>query len=124
MLVVLGFYKRKPGTTHEEFSNYWREVHGPLIRNHPDAMRYMKRYVQHHLDTSDMGVTTPLEFDGFFEVWYESREDRGAPRASRGFLEDIVPDEELFLDLSKTRTAMFDSQVVQIGETFVPAPTA
>lgn len=35
MFVVLGFFKRKPGMTHKAFSAYWRDVHGPMIRNHP-----------------------------------------------------------------------------------------
>ena len=116
MFVVLGFYKRKPGLTHEVFSTYWRDIHGPLIRNHPDVSLYMKRYVQHHLSPSDMGTTIPLEFDGFSEVWYASREDREALQRSEGFLRDIVPDEAEFLDMSRTRTSMFDTQVVQIGD--------
>lgn len=125
MFVVLGFYRRKPGLSHEAFSSYWRDVHGPLIRNHPEVSRYIKRYVQHHLSPSDMGRTTPLEFDGFSETWYESRADREALQASAAFVEDIVPDEAVFLDLSRTRTAMFDNQVVQIGELFsVPAAQA
>lgn len=116
MFVVLGFYKRRPDMSHEAFSAYWRDVHGPMIRNHPDVSRYIKRYVQHHLQPSDMGVTVPLGFDGFSETWYESREDREALQACPGFLHEIVPDEAVFLDLSQTRTAMFDTQVVQIGE--------
>lgn len=121
MFVVLGFYKRKPGMTHEAFSDYWRDMHGPMIRNHPDVARHIKRYVQHHLQPSDMGTTLPLEFDGFSETWYESRADREALQACPGFLNEIVPDEAVFLDLSQTRTAMFDTQVVQIGEILAAA---
>jgi EthD domain len=48
MLITLGFYKRKPGLTREQFSKHWREVHGPLIANDPILSKYLKRYVQHH----------------------------------------------------------------------------
>lgn len=120
MFVVLGFYKRKAGLTQEAFSAYWRDVHGPMIRNHPEVSRYIKRYVQHHISPSDMGTTAPLDFDGFSETWYESRADREALQASIAFRDEIVPDEAEFLDLSHTRTAMFDNQVVQIGD--APGP--
>ncbi|WP_295224610.1 EthD domain-containing protein [uncultured Brevundimonas sp.] len=115
MFVVLGFYKRKSGLTHEQFSEYWRDVHGPMIRNHPEVSRHIKRYVQHHISPNDMGATTALGFDGFSETWYESRADREALQRSSAFLNEIVPDEAEFLDLSATRTSMFDHQVVQIG---------
>lgn len=114
MIVVLGYYRRKPGISHEQFSAHWRDIHGPLVRNHPDVKRLMRRYVQHHLSPSDFPNVVELPFDGFSEFWYECREDREELITSRGFLEDIVPDEANFLDLSETRTSMFDLQVVQI----------
>lgn len=120
MFVVLGFYKRRPGLTHEEFSAYWRDVHGPMIRNHPEVSRYIKRYVQHHISPNDMGTTVSLEFDGFSETWYESRADREALQRSPAFLDEIVPDEAEFLDLNSIRTSMFDHQVVQIGSAHGP----
>ena len=30
MVIVLGFYKRKPGLTHEEFCRHWLDIHAPL----------------------------------------------------------------------------------------------
>lgn len=114
MFVVLGFYRRKPGLSYEEFSSHWRNVHGPLIRNHPEAQRYIRRYVQHHLEPNDFAGTQPLPFDGFSETWYDSRGDREQLLASSAFHEELVPDEAKFLDLSETRYSMFDNQVVQI----------
>lgn len=115
MFVVLGFYRRKPGLSHAEFSAYWRDVHGALIREHPDARRYIRRYVQHHLAPSDFANTQPIAFDGFSETWYDSREDRDRLVGSAAFARDLVPDEAEFLDMSETRYHMFDTQVVQIG---------
>jgi len=35
---------RKPGTTHEEFSAYWREKHGPQPRPRRSAARRMSSW--------------------------------------------------------------------------------
>lgn len=115
MLVVLGFYNRKPGMTHEEFSAYWRTVHGPMLAENSEIRRYMKRYIQHHLRPNESPTVEALGFDGFSESWYENAEDRAKLLALPVFQNDIVPDEMEFIDLSTKRTSMFDSQVVQIG---------
>ena len=116
MLITLGFAKRKPGTTHEEFCTHWREIHGPLVANHPEAKRYLKRYVQHHLSPSiGFGQPEALEFDGFSEAWYESADARKAFHAHPYFQNQVIADENLFIDVNGLRVLMFDSQVVQVG---------
>ncbi|MBP0590467.1 EthD domain-containing protein [Paraburkholderia sp. LEh10] len=115
MWVSVSFYKRKPGTSHEEFSRHWREIHGPLIAKNPKIARHIKRYVQHHLqpNASVPGVQE-LEFDGFSEVWFESMEDRQAMFAEPDFQNLVIPDEHNFIDMSITRTSMSDTPVVQV----------
>ena len=113
MLIVMGFYKRKPDWTWEQFSDYWRNVHGPLLHT-AEIRRYLSRYVQHHIRPNDSAQSTqPLEFDGFSEVWYERTEDRAKLLAEPFFLEKIVPDEQVFLDMSVVRTSVYDTRVVQ-----------
>jgi uncharacterized protein (TIGR02118 family) len=115
MHVVLGFYRRKAGLTLEEFSDYWRDKHGPLLRA-PEISRYLRRYVQHHVRPNDSGdKVQALPFDGFSEVWYDNKEDRIKLLAEPYFREMIVPDEAVFLDTTLTRTSAYDTQVVQIG---------
>ena len=116
MLVLLLFLKRKAGLTHEEFCRYWRDVHGPLVRNTPEVARYFRKYVQHHLtpNTVSPGVL-PLPFDGFSETWFDSAEDRERMREEPVFQQLIVPDELNFLDTTEARVSMFDTQIVQIG---------
>ena len=49
MLITLGFYKRKPGLSVEEFRHIWSVEYGPLYRTRPEITKYLRRYVQHRL---------------------------------------------------------------------------
>jgi hypothetical protein len=113
MHVVLGFYKRRPDLTSEEFSAYWRDVHGKLLVASPDIRKYLRRYVQHHVKPNTLNPVAALGFDGFSEVWYDRREDRELLLATDYFKTVIVPDEANFLDMSQTRVSAYDEQVVQ-----------
>lgn len=118
MVIVLGFYKRKPGLTHEEFSRHWSTVHGPLIMSLPDIDKYIVRYVQHHLSPEDTGSTVTASpesgeaegYDGSSETWFVDEKAR-----NRLFETDAVKethsDEEKFLDMKATRWIVRDSQI-------------
>ena len=47
------FVKRREGMSHDEFLDYWRNHHGPLIRDTPELARWTKRYVQHAAHPKD-----------------------------------------------------------------------
>ena len=47
------FVKRRDGMSHEEFLDYWRNHHGPLIRDTPELARWTTRYVQHAAHPKD-----------------------------------------------------------------------
>lgn len=129
MLVVLGFYNRHPSLSWQQFSDHWRNVHGPLIASTAAARKYMKRYVQHHIrPEQDFGDKLALGFDGFSETWYEDADARKSMRADPVWQELIVADDHRFLDMTRTRTMMYDTPVVQIsgGQAlgFIDAPEA
>jgi hypothetical protein len=116
MLIVLGFYTRHPSLSWQQFSDHWRNVHGPLIASTEAAQKYMRRYVQHHIrPESEFGNTLALDFDGFSEAWYDNAEARRLMRDDPIWKDLVIPDDHRFLDMSRTRTMMFDTQVVQIG---------
>jgi uncharacterized protein (TIGR02118 family) len=122
MLITLGFYKRKPGLSREEFSRHWRNVHGPLIATDVRLSKYIRRYVQHHCVPS---VGWPnvgeLDYDGFSETWFDSLEARKEMHALAHFQKELIADEHEFLDMRATRILMFDNQVVQIGKDYTAA---
>ena len=111
MIINLGFYKRKPDLSHEEFSDHWTNVHAPLIRSIPDVSKYLIRYVQHHIVPEDDSLDPSLiTFDGFSEAWFASVEAREEFFQLPFFQEKVIPDEEKFIDLSKTRVILLDEQ--------------
>jgi uncharacterized protein (TIGR02118 family) len=119
MLITLGFYKRRPDLTREQFSHHWRTVHGPLIAQNPILSKYIKRYVQHHcVPSQNWDNVGALEYDGFSESWFESLEARKEMHALPYFQKEMIEDEHKFLDMKSTRILMFDNQVVQIGKDY------
>jgi hypothetical protein len=107
MLICIGFYKRKPGLSVEEFHRLWSGEYGPLYSAIPEVKRYIRRYVQHRLDNS--------EFDGFSESWYDSAVDREAMKAEPIYLEKIDPLVATFLDMEGSKFGVTDSQTFQVG---------
>jgi uncharacterized protein (TIGR02118 family) len=115
MIISLGFYKRRPGLTKNQFSNHWANIHGPLIRSIPNLNRYLTRYVQHHLTPDDLyPVPAGMEFDGFSEVWFTSHEAKKQLFADEFFKSKVVADEALFIDMAATRWIVMDEPRVMI----------
>jgi uncharacterized protein (TIGR02118 family) len=115
LIVILGFFKRKADLTHQQFSDHWRNVHGPLIRSIPGVGDLLLRYVQHHL-TPEPHHSAPdaMAYDGFSEGWFKSAESFDELRALPFFVNECIEDERKFLDMSATRWVVLDEQVVII----------
>src|SRR5690606_5550966 len=99
MLVTLGFYKRKPGLSTEEFRRLWSEEYGPLYSKNEEITRYLRRYVQHRLSPQTDWPTPFVGYDGFSESWFDSADDRKAMQATKYYQEVLKPMAEKFLDL-------------------------
>ena len=92
---------RKAGMTHEEFSAYWRNNHGPLVRSVPEFMRHVRKYVQCHLVSSALPIGATGDYDGVAELWFDSPEEIEKAFNEPRYLEIIRPDELKFADLNK-----------------------
>ncbi|MCA0424625.1 MAG: SDR family oxidoreductase [Proteobacteria bacterium] len=83
MLKRIALLTRKPGMTKQQFFDHWNNVHGPLIAEHPNVLRYVQnnvvkkeRFVDRNPDPDNplpAGYDGP-EVDGVVELWFESRE--------------------------------------------------
>jgi len=92
---------RKAGTTHEEFSVYWREKHGPLVKSVAEFARHVRKYVQCHLveGTAPFGIA--CDYDGVAELWFDSVDEAANAFSEPKYLEIIRSDELKFVDPQK-----------------------
>jgi len=103
MIKVTELLVRKNGMSREEFQDYWRTVHGPLVMSIPENIRHVRKYVQSHT-LSDwfpfLAGDGPL-YDGAAEIWCDNLEAALEMFAEPTYRELIYPDEQKFLDLDK-----------------------
>lgn len=104
---------RKAGMTREEFSAYWRQHHGPLVKSVPEFMRHVRKYVQCHLVGDGVPLGTAGDYDGVAELWFDNVEELVAAFREPRYLEIIRPDELKFVDLHKCIS--FVTEEVQIA---------
>jgi uncharacterized protein (TIGR02118 family) len=95
----------------EEFQRYWRETHGPHVRERAAALG-IRRYVQvHTLDSplneamrASRGTEADI-FDGVAELWWDDAASFSAgvstPEGRRA-AEELREDEERFIDFSRS----------------------
>ena len=101
---------RLPHLSREEFQRYWRERHGPLVRESAKALG-IRRYVQAHtLDTPlndalRRGRGGPEAYDGVAELWFGSLEAlaaAGGTPEGKAAGRRLVEDERTFIDLARS----------------------
>jgi uncharacterized protein (TIGR02118 family) len=92
--------------TLEEFSRYWREVHGPIGRRIPG----LRRLVQSHPVPLPADMA-PSGFDGMAELWFDDMAALEAARRSPEWRASTA-DEANFIDAS--RTALFLTEEKEI----------
>jgi len=99
--------RRLPRLSRAEFQKYWFEVHGPLVRQHADALG-IQRYLQLHTledplnDALRASRGAPEPYDGIAELWWRSREElEAAFRSPQGLKASalLLEDEKKFIDL-------------------------
>lgn len=77
MIKLLFFVTRKPGSTAEEFHEYWGNRHAVLVSGHAKTFGIVK-YHQSHATTDSRNEPNdvfPQRYDGVAEIWFESQQD-------------------------------------------------
>lgn len=107
-MIKLTFAVRKlPDMSLADFQRYWRENHGPLVRERARALA-IKRYVQVHRidsrvnDAMRASRDTADPYDGVAELWWDSIESMVAATSSdegRQAGNELLEDERKFIDL-------------------------
>lgn len=103
--------RRRPELTREEFQDYWRRQHGPLVAGHAGRLKIL-RYVQVH--TVDDPVNAQMAearggmeepYDGVAELWWWTRDqivEALAEPAAQDAAAELVEDERKFIDLERS----------------------
>jgi uncharacterized protein (TIGR02118 family) len=110
-MIKLSFaLRRLPGMSRAEFQRYWREQHGPLVRELAPLLG-IRRYVQLHTATDALNETLragrggPEPYDGVAELWFDSAEAIQAATATaegRDAALALLEDERRFIDLARS----------------------
>jgi uncharacterized protein (TIGR02118 family) len=101
--------RRKADVSAEEFYRYWKDEHGPLVRDRAEVLGLRKYQQVHTLDEPELHAAlqrrnggAPAPFDGIAEVWVDDvetfRGGGGTPEA-RQAAKDLIEDEARFIDL-------------------------
>jgi uncharacterized protein (TIGR02118 family) len=113
MIKLVGLLKKKDGLSREAFINYYENHHAPLAcRLLPMGYDYRRSYTE-KMRVNGHEVNDAFEYDVVSELWFE---DEGAYRAFAAAMSmpeifnQIVADEEKFLDRSANRILIVDER--------------
>ena len=106
MLITL---KRRAGMSLQEFKDYRRDVHAPLLFAIPEA-RYIRRFVVSY------PVPAPTfpepSYDAVVEAWFDSLDDLNALYLCENFQTKVDPDHANFLDVAQAGRIISEEIVV------------
>jgi uncharacterized protein (TIGR02118 family) len=71
----IGFLKKRPDLTEEQFLAHWQGTHAVLCQKIPHLRRYCVNFI-------DQRVTPGVGYDGFSELWFDSKEHHDEAFAS------------------------------------------
>jgi uncharacterized protein (TIGR02118 family) len=102
--------RRLPHLSRDEFQQYWRQTHGPLVRRLSTALS-IRKYVQLHTVPTSFDHQlrrhrgSPEEYDGVAELWWESFTHfaaSGSTPEGRDAGHLLLEDERRFIDLPRS----------------------
>lgn len=113
--------RRRWDLSAEEFSDYWRDVHAPLVAARAEVLG-IRRYVQvRTADAPELHAAfqarnggSPAPFDGIAELWFDSLEQfltPPTPEAEQASAE-LLADERNFIDLAASPIWLGDEWTV------------
>jgi uncharacterized protein (TIGR02118 family) len=112
MIKAVYLMYRKPGADVAEFQNYWRSVHGELVRKVPG----IRRYTQCHTLLSGYGRPTPPPADGIEELSFDSPRAIEALESSEEG-RSAIKDLEKFADTDRICRILTEEIIIKEGST-------
>ncbi|MDF7813968.1 EthD domain-containing protein [Hymenobacter sp. YC55] len=109
MIKMLITLKRRVGMSFQEFKDYRRDVHAPLLFSIPEA-QYIRRFVVSYPIPAP-GFPEP-SYDAVVEAWFDSLDDLQALYLSENFRTKVDPDHPNFLDVAKAERIITEETIV------------
>jgi uncharacterized protein (TIGR02118 family) len=123
MIKLTYVLRRRPEMTRDEFQDYWRNQHAPLVESVRDDLR-IQRYIQVHTfadaganDANPRGRMQDAH-DGVAELWWDSVDDLRAAQetaAGRRAAQLLYEDEAKFIDFTRSSSAFANEHVIIDG---------
>lgn len=116
---VVWFARFRPGLDREEAGDHWLKIHGAIALERPEVGRYVQNLVLGAIEDGQVVPGGDVDFDGFSECWFKSREayDRALASEAWGRLE---ADGEKIFDM----TAMMGGMSALLEERILREPPA
>ena len=107
MIKAVGFLKRKPGMSFDDFMSYYKTKHSKLgdeVMRSVGALRYVRRFIVPAANPFT-GDTPESEYDVIVEFWFKDQASLEAnfAIATGERREEFERDEENFIDRRATR---------------------
>jgi len=123
MIKLIYCLRRLPQLTREDFQRHWREIHGPMVKKHAKVLK-IQHYIQIHTKDSAFNEAAraargaPEPYDGVAELCWKSYEEMTAAFSSpagQKAAAELLEDEKLFIDLSKSPVWTTPEEHVFVG---------
>lgn len=112
MIKLIVAVKRHPDLSVEAWRRHMREVHGPLVRDHPVSRRYLRGYTQCFADDAEYADGAEPPFDGTSELWFDGVADKDAFLADPSYQAEVFADGAANADMSRTVFVATSSETV------------
>lgn len=109
MIKMIISFNRRAGMSRQEFMDYRRDVHAPLLFAIPEARLIRRFVVSYPVAAPDFPEPS---YDAVVEAWFDSMDDMKALFFSENFKNKVDPDHVNFIDL--TSVARIVSQEITV----------
>ncbi|CAM3974634.1 conserved hypothetical protein [Pedobacter westerhofensis] len=101
---------RRKGMSHQEFLDYRRDIHAPLLLSIPETKQFVRKFIV-SVPVPAAGYPNPA-YDAMIEAWFDSLEDLNSFFLSDNFLNKVDPDHDNFLDIPAALRLVTEETVV------------
>jgi uncharacterized protein (TIGR02118 family) len=101
---------RRKGMSHQEFLDYRRDIHAPLLLSIPETKQYVRKFIV-SAPVLAPGGPAPA-YDAMVEAWFDNVEDMDSFFKSDNFINRVDPDHENFLDVPAAVRLVTEETVV------------